>query len=116
MSSDPSFVETDDKERHTVLESNVSLEIENRAGQIITVHRAVKSQLDNRLISVDFGPTLTDKTTSAKRKNFFVMDPGAALREDGFHYFLEDFLNWKLPMVRRYDAPDRKLYLGHLEK
>jgi hypothetical protein len=106
-----SFVETDGKERHTVLESNVSLEIENRAGQIITVHRAVKSQLDNRLISVDFGPTLTDKTTSAERKNFFVMDPGAALREDGFHYFLEDFLNWKLPMVRRYDAPDGKLYL-----
>lgn len=106
-----SFVETDLKERHTVLESNVSLEIENGAGQIITVHRGVKSQLDNRLISVDFGPTLTDETMSAKRKNFFVMDPGAAIREDGFHYFLEDFLDWKLPMVRRYDAPDGKLYL-----
>jgi hypothetical protein len=30
-----SFVETDDKERHTVLESNISLEIENRAGKIL---------------------------------------------------------------------------------
>jgi hypothetical protein len=106
-----SFVETDEKVRHTVLESNVSLEIENGAGEIITVHRGVKSQLDNRLISVDLGPTLTEDIRPAQRRNFFVTDPGAALREDGFHYFLEDFLGWKLPMVRRYDAPDGKLYL-----
>jgi len=106
-----SFVETDGKVRHDILESNVSLEIENGAGQIITVHRTVKSQQDNRLISVDFGPTLTEKNKPAQRKNFFVSDPGAALREDGFHYFLEDFLDWELPMVRRYDAPDGKLYL-----
>jgi AAA domain len=106
-----SYVETDNKTQHTVLESNVSLEIENGAGQIITVHRPVKSQLDNRLISVDLGPTLTDKSIQAPRRNFFVSDPGAALREDGFHHFLEDFLGWELPTVRRYDAPDGKLYL-----
>lgn len=106
-----SYLETDNKERHSVLESGVSLEIENRAGQIITAHRTVKSPLDNRLISVDFGPTLTDENTTARRRNFFVVDPGAAQREDGFHYFLEDFLGWKLPMVRRYDSPDAKLYL-----
>lgn len=106
-----SFVETDGKERHAVLESNVSLEIENGAGRIITVHRSIKSLLDNRLIRVDFGPTLTDETTRAQRKDFFVIDPGAALRENGFHYFLEDFLGWELPTVRRYDAPDGKLYL-----
>lgn len=106
-----SYLETDSKERQEVLESGVSLEIENGAGQIITVHRSIKSRADNRLISVDFGPTLTDETTQARRKDFFVIDPGAALREDGFHYFLEDFLGWKLPMVRRYDSPDAKLYL-----
>jgi predicted nucleic acid-binding Zn-ribbon protein len=106
-----SYIETDNKERHSVLESNVSLEIENSQGQIITIHRPVKSQLDNRLVSVDFGPTLTDEATVAPRRNFFVTDPGAAAREDGFHYFLEHFLGWELPTVRRYDAPDGKLYL-----
>jgi hypothetical protein len=33
-----SFVETDEKQQHSVLESNVSVELENGAGQIITVH------------------------------------------------------------------------------
>lgn len=106
-----SFVETDNKERHAILESNVSLEIENGNGQIITVHRPVKSKLDNRLINVDFGGTLTDDAAHVASKKFFVSDPGAAIREDGFHYFLEQFLGWELPTVKRYDAPDGKLYL-----
>lgn len=105
------FLRNDDESREEVLESRVSLEIENGAGQIITVHRPIKSQIDGRLISVDFGPTLTDETATVARKDFFVLDPGAALREDGFHYFLEDFLGWVLPTVRRYDSPDAKLYL-----
>jgi hypothetical protein len=46
-----SFVETDTKEKLTILESNVSLEIENGEGQIITVHRPVKSKLDNTHIA-----------------------------------------------------------------
>lgn len=106
-----SFLRGDDESRQEVLESRVSLEIENGAGRIITVHRPIKSQVDNRLISVDFGATLTNENAKPQRKNFFVLDPGAALREDGFHYFLEDFLGWKLPTVRRYDSPDAKLYL-----
>jgi len=106
-----SYLETDTKERIEVLESDVSLEIQNDRGQIITVHRSIKSMADSRLVKVDFGPTLTDETVEARRRNFFVIDPGAAQREDGFHYFLEDFLGWKLPMVRRYDAPDAKLYI-----
>ena len=106
-----SYLETDTKERHAILESHVSLEIENSASQIVTVRRAVKSTMDNRLISVDFGPTLTDANAKARRRNFFVVDPGAAQREDGFHYFLEQFLGWKLPQVRRYDSADGKLYL-----
>ncbi|WFU73095.1 hypothetical protein [Bradyrhizobium sp. CB2312] len=105
------YVEDDDKKRHTILESTVALEIENGAGQIITVYRPVKSQRDNRLVTVDFGPTLTNSNAKALRRNFFVSDPGAASREDGFHHFLENFIGWELPTVKRYDAPDGKLYL-----
>lgn len=107
-----SFLNNDDGSSETVLELTVALEIQNADGHVVTVHRPIKKDLvDNRLITVDFGATLTDPTARPKSRNFFVFDGGAAQREDGFHYFLEDFLGWKLPMVRRYDSPDAKLYL-----
>lgn len=106
-----SYLNTDDMNRFDVIESNVSLEISNANGQIITVSRAVKSSADNRLITVDFGPALSGDAGDLHRQNFFVLDPGAAQREDGFHFFLEGFLGWRLPQVRRYDAPETKLYI-----
>lgn len=106
------FLRNDDETTEQVLESAVSLEIQNGAGRIVTVHRPVKKAgVDNRLITVDFGAVLTDPDARPERRNFFVLDPGAAQREDGFHRFLEDFLGWQLPTVRRYDNPEGKLYL-----
>jgi hypothetical protein len=106
-----SYLNTDDHERVEILESSVALELENGEGQIITVSRAVKATTDTRLVTVDYGPALTDGSTALRRRNFFVLDPGAAQREDGFHHFLEGFLGWQLPQVRRYDAPETKLYM-----
>lgn len=106
------FLKNNDDTSETVLESTVSLEIQNGAGSVVTVHRPIKKDLiDNRLITVDFGPTLTDRVARYESRNFFVLDPGAAQREDGFHHFLEDFLGWELPTVRKYDSPEGKLYL-----
>lgn len=106
------FLRNDDETTEQVLESAVSLEIQNGAGRIVTVHRPVKKTgVDNRLITVDFGAVLTDPDVRPERRNFFVLDAGAAQREDGFHRFLEDFLGWQLPTVRRYDNPEGKLYL-----
>ncbi|WP_258766885.1 hypothetical protein [Bradyrhizobium arachidis] len=106
-----SYLNTDENERIEVLESSVALELENGEGQVITVNRAVKASTDTRLVTVDFGPALTDGSKPLRRQNFFVLDPGAAQREAGFHHFLESFLGWQLPNVRRYDAPETKLYL-----
>lgn len=106
-----SYLNTDDEKRVEVIESSVSLEIANGKGQIITVNRSVKASTDTRLVTVDFGPALSGEALGLKRQNFFVLDPGAAQREDGFHYFLEGFLGWHLPQVRRYDAPETKLYM-----
>jgi hypothetical protein len=106
-----SYLNTDDSKRVEVLESRVALELQNSRGQIITVNRAVKASTDTRLVTVEFGPALTDGSTPLRRQNFFVLDAGAAQREDGFHHFLEGFLGWHLPQVRRYDAPETKLYL-----
>ncbi|WP_421611991.1 hypothetical protein [Agrobacterium tumefaciens] len=106
-----SYLNRDDGQRVDVVESRVSLEIANGQGQVITVHRAVKALTDSRLITVDFGAALTDGSKPLRTQNFFVLDGGAAQREDGFHFFLEQFLGWELPQVRRYDSPETKLYL-----
>ncbi|UVK48142.1 hypothetical protein BPNPMPFG_007451 (plasmid) [Mesorhizobium sp. AR07] len=105
------YLNTDEEKRVDVLESSVSLEIANGNDQVITVNRAVKATTDTRLVTVDFGAALSGHITGLRRQNFFVLDPGAAQREDGFHHFLEGFLGWSLPQVRRYDAPETKLYL-----
>lgn len=105
------YLNTDDEKHVEVLESSVSLEIANGNNQVITVNRAVKAATDTRLVTVDFGAALSGDGTGLRRQNFFVLDPGAAQREDGFHHFLEGFLGWRLPQVRRYDAPETKLYL-----
>lgn len=106
-----SYLNNDDQSRVDVLESYISLEVENAAGEVVTITRAAKAKTDPRLITVDFGAALTEKQTNLRQKNFFVLDPGAAQREDGFHFFLENFIGWELPKVRRYDAPETKLYL-----
>ncbi|MCT8999941.1 hypothetical protein [Chelativorans intermedius] len=106
-----SYLNTDDEKRVEVIESSVSLEIANGDDQVITVNRAAKAATDTRLVTVDFGAALTDGAIGLRRQNYFVLDPGAAQREDGFHHFLEGFLGWRLPQVRRYDAPETKLYL-----
>jgi hypothetical protein len=105
------YLNTDDEKRVEVLESSVSLEIANGSGRVITVNRAVKASTDTRLVAVDFGAALSGDGAALRRQNFFVLDPGAAQREDGFHHFLEGFIGWRLPQVRRYDAPETKLYL-----
>lgn len=97
--------------RHSVLESAVSVELENAAGDVITVRRAVKSSADRRLVSVFFGPLLTAPAGDYLQRDFFVLDPGAAQREAGFHRFLTEFIGWQVPRVRRFDGGETALYL-----
>ncbi|NKK64640.1 hypothetical protein GFL88_14100 [Rhizobium leguminosarum bv. viciae] len=102
---------TDSGDSVRVVESDVMLELENSVGTIVTVHRPVVSKLDDRLITVQFGPSLSEPEGQYRTQQFFVRDPGAAQREDGFHHFLENFLGWELPVVRGYEKEDIKLYL-----
>ncbi len=83
------YLNTDGGERKEVLESSVSLEIENGAGQIITVTRSVKASTDTRLISVEFGPALSKGATDLRRQNFFVLD-GAPLSGR-----MDSIISWK---------------------
>lgn len=108
-----SHLEEDDKTgvHHAILESSVSVELENAAGKIITVRRAVKSTRDTRLVTVFQGPQLTNPTGQYEQRDYFVLDPGAAQREAGFHRYLAEFMGWQLPRARRFDGSETMLYL-----
>lgn len=94
----------------SVLASRVSLEFENAAGTIVTATRQVKNaSVDNTVISVDFGPAITDPK-GFPTTDFFVRRKGAAQRENGFHFFLCDFLGWELPLVSHMDGSEKPLY------
>lgn len=98
-------------EKRTVLQSSVSLELENSANEIITVRRNVISPTDTRLISVSYGAALTSPDGKYIQRDFFALDPGAAQREAGFHRMLTEFIGWRLPIVRKYDGNETLLYL-----
>lgn len=102
----------DDESESLVTHSFVELEIENGAGNIVTVRRPIKEPgIDTRLVTVWFGPMLTEPSANAPSRQFFVRDPGAFQREDGFLRFLEAFIGWDMPVVRKYEGPEGKLPL-----
>ncbi|RVU02203.1 hypothetical protein EOE18_17695 [Novosphingobium umbonatum] len=102
----------DDDSRLAVITSFVEVEIENGAGTIVTARRPIKEPgVDTRLVTVWFGAMLSEPTANAPSRQFFVRDPGAFQREDGFLHFLEDFIDWDMPVVRKYDGPEGKLPL-----
>lgn len=98
-------------QRHDVLQSSVWLEIENASGDIITAQRGIVSSSDRKLVSIFNGPLLTQPSQYYRRRDYFVLDPGAAQREAGFHRMLADFIGWSLPTVRRFDGSETMLYL-----
>ncbi|NKC29894.1 ATP-binding protein [Falsiroseomonas selenitidurans] len=107
-----SYLRGDDESQLDILRSWVELEIENGAGDIATVRRAVRDEsVDNRLVTVWFGPMLTSPGARSDSRLFFVRDGGAFQREDGFLYFLERFIGWQMPMVRKFEGPEGKLPL-----
>jgi hypothetical protein len=93
-----------------VLESDVYLEIENKDKKRIVIHRTIIGKRKSKLVTVIYGPALTEGG-NYRSEDFFVSRPGSATRERGFHRFLESFLGWDLPEVQTYDGRQVPLYL-----
>jgi len=94
-----------------VLESDIYLEIENKQKERVVVHRTVKGNRNKNLITVIYGPALTNDQDFYESEDFYVSLAGAATRERGFHRFLAEFLGWRLPEVQTFDGEERPLYL-----
>lgn len=94
-----------------VIESDVYLEVENKNRERIVVHRTVKGTRNKNLITVTKGPALSNPSRNYIAEDFFVSQPGAAIRESGFHNYLSTFLGWRLPYVQTYEGRQVPLYI-----
>lgn len=103
--------ESKDAPYENVLQAYVELEIENSRGDILVLHRDVVGGKDTKLIQTWDAPKLTDVEARGDQRDFYVLDPGSATRESGFHSHLAEFIGWKLPIVARFDGTDCPLYL-----
>lgn len=96
---------------YPVLESEVLLEVENAQGDIRTFSRTIKGNVDKHLITVWYGPLLSDSQGIYQSEDFYVRVKGAAIRPAGFHFQLATFIGWELPKVLRFDNTDVPLYV-----
>lgn len=94
-----------------VLESWISLEIEGGSSQRATLTRWVKhGQVDSGLIRVEEGPALS-QPGDYPPADYFVGRAGAASNPKGFHRWLSQFLDWRLPVFAGADGRQFPLYL-----
>ena len=101
-------------ELHKVIESSVSLEIENE--NIVTIKRFIVSPTKKeQLVEVYYGSILIDKNYSCNMQQMYVHSKGSASDNlYGFHAFLAEFLNWELPEVLTTQGETIKLYLQQI--
>ncbi len=105
-------LETQDGRLLPVLESQVMVEVENGAGEIMTVQRWIKhATIRRELITTWAGSKRSNQGADLPRSEFYVGYPGSAQREAGFHSRLAQFIGWRLPLVQRYDASEAPLYM-----
>jgi hypothetical protein len=94
-----------------IIDSMVSLEIENGKGKFLTIQRAIAGDRNRHLVTVYEGRSLTKKEALGTARDYYVREGGAASNELGFHRRLKDFIGWELPMAPRFNEPDCPLYL-----
>jgi hypothetical protein len=105
------FLVNTEKTNAKVIDSMVSVEIENGKHEFLTVQRAIAGDRHRHLMTVYEGRALTKKEGLSTARDYFVREGGAASSELGFHRRLKDFIGWDLPLAPRYDEPDCPLYL-----
>lgn len=101
-----------DGQRVLVTASEVILEIENKSGRVITLRRAIRDTVkDSKLIEVFECAHLTAGDELVNASPTYVHDAGGAQKNEGFHRFLESFLELSLPRVATTSGGEAKLYL-----
>lgn len=97
--------------RSAVVESAVTLTLQNMTGKYLRARRFAKSLDVGSTLIQTWSADSEDGLREAPQYDTFVREPGAASREAGFHRVLTDFLNWQLPAVPNFDGGETPLYL-----
>jgi DNA repair exonuclease SbcCD ATPase subunit len=98
-------------EKHKVLDSEVYLVVSNGKSPDITIKRNIRGPENQKnLISVWTGDILKNGITDSRR-DYFVNEKGGAQNTAGFHSFLAEFIDFKLPTVPKSDGSECLLYL-----
>lgn len=96
----------------SILASEVFVELENSAGHIITLRRAIRDEVrSTKLVEIFEGAHLTGQITLGVAKPTYLHDGGGAQKQEGFHRSLETFLGLELPQVAKTGSGECKLYL-----
>ncbi|MDE5630692.1 MAG: hypothetical protein K2I70_03740, partial [Bacilli bacterium] len=94
-----------------VLESEIQAEISN-GKEVKTIRRFAKHEKKKDNLITVFHSTIENMyLTTTSFTDMYVLMPGAARNEFGFHRFLEDFLEMNLPQVTNNNGSEVKLYL-----
>lgn len=89
---------------YRVVNSSVTVEIENDRGGLLTARRAVAGTTDHHLVATWMLGGITGSMPDSERRDYFVRRPSATVGEFGFHKLLTDFLGWSLPLVPTYNS------------
>lgn len=101
----------DDDITHSVLESEVWLEITNGTDVITLLRTGKMNSRNENLISVYFSDMESINLSETYVEDMYVHSHYSATSKKGFHSFLEKFLELQLPLVPASDGKEFKLYI-----
>lgn len=97
--------------RQAVVDSSVTLVIENDRGQFLRTKRWAQSLERQRHLIQTWEADSEEALDRTERVDRYVREPGAAVREMGFHHKLAEFIGWSLPTVPSFNGGESPLYL-----
>lgn len=104
-----------DEEERIVEQSETWVELENQAGEIITLRRAIVDEFrDARLVQIYRGAFMASGQDLPEPISTYLHDAGSAQYQQGFFRFFEEYLGLTLPRVASNSGLDTKLYLQAL--
>ena len=98
-------------QREAVVESSVTLTVENDAGSRLRTRRFAKSLTYKSDLIQTWSADSEASLHLAERHDLYVRQVGGATHELGFHRLLEGFIGLELPRVPGFNADEVKLYL-----
>lgn len=97
--------------RGAVVESSVSVTVQNGQGDFLRSRRFARSLDVAQTLVQTWSANSYDGLADVEQVDTIVREPGSAVREAGFHHMLAEFAGWELPTVPTFSGGEVPLYL-----